>query len=744
MNKPIYLDYNATTPIDAEAAAAMKPFLDHFFGNPSSMHQYGIQTRQAVELARRQIAQLINCFPDEVIFTSGGTESNNYAIKGAAFQNRHNGNHIITSRVEHPAVSEVCRFLETQGFEVTYLPVDSTGRIDPAEMEKAVNARTILITIMHANNEVGTLQPIEEISSIARKHGIVFHSDAAQSAGKVPVDVKKMGVDLLSLAGHKLYAPKGVGALFIKRGVTLQKLMHGASHEQNLRAGTENVLEIAGLGKAAEVAARDMENNALHMHAMTNLLFDLLKDSLIDLRLNGHKLHRLPNTLSIGFGGVQANLLLDELEGIAASAGAACHADQMDVSPVLTAMKVPEHYAMGTIRFSTGKHTTESEIREAAKMITETVKRLQPSSVEFEIPGLPNHQPVKLTRYTQGLGCACKIRPQYLEKILRDMPPIMDKNVLVGTSTADDAAVYRLTDDVALVQTLDFFTPVVDDPWSFGAIAAANALSDIYAMGARPVFALNIVGFPSNRLPVQVLKDILKGAFDKATEAGISILGGHTVEDAEPKFGMVVSGVIHPGKVITNSSARSGDVLILTKPIGTGIISTAVKRNAADEKTARAALDVMIELNASAAALMENYRVSACTDITGFGLMGHLKEMMVGSKVSCRIDAEKIPLIEGVEELAISGTIPGGTRNNMEYVQDYIHWSDELPEHLKLVLCDAQTSGGLLIAIDPDQADSYLQELKRQFNRKAWRIGEITHPGTPAIKVAYNNRRPVG
>ncbi|TVQ15771.1 MAG: selenide, water dikinase SelD [Bacteroidetes bacterium] len=739
MSKPIYLDYNATTPIDAEVAEAMKPFLDHLFGNPSSMHQYGVQTRQAVELARRQIAQFINCFPDEVVFTSGGTESNNYAIKGAAFQNRHKGNHIITSQIEHPAVSEVCRFLETQGFEVSYLPVDSKGRLDPAQLEREIKAQTILITVMHANNEVGTIQPIEEISLIARQHGIVFHSDAAQSAGKIPVDVKKMGVDLLSLAGHKLYAPKGVGALFVKRGVPLQKLMHGANHEQNLRAGTENVLEIAGLGKAAEVAARDSKSNALHMKAMTDLLYGLLKDSLTDIRLNGHARLRLPNTLSIGFGGVQANLLLDELEGIAASAGAACHADQIDVSPVLTAMQVPEHYAMGTLRFSTGKQTSEAEIREAARLVIQSVTRLQSSSMVEETPEVTDNQPVRLTRYTQGLGCACKIRPQYLEKVLMDMPPVFDKNVLVGTSTADDAAVYRLTEDLALVQTLDFFTPVVDDPWTFGAIAAANALSDIYAMGAKPMFALNIVGFPSNRLPMQVLKDILKGASDKATEAGISILGGHTVEDPEPKFGMVVSGIVHPEKFISNSSARPGDVLILTKPIGTGIIATAVKRNLADEKTARAAINVMIELNASAAALMEHYPVSACTDITGFGLMGHLNEMMTGSDVSCRIDAMNVPLIEGVADLAISGVIPGGTRNNMEHVANVVKWANEIPEYLKLILCDAQTSGGLLIALEAEQADKYLEELERKYNMKASRIGVVSDPGSFRIEVAYNN-----
>ncbi len=740
MEKPVYLDYNATTPIDNEVKEAMQPFLEHFFGNPSSAHLYGVQTKKAVEDARRQIARLLNCFPDEIVFTSGGTEANNYAIKGIAFQNRSRGNHIITTQIEHPAVSEVCRFLETQGFLVSCLPVDEFGRIDPEELERMVTSSTILISVMHANNEVGTIQPIEEISHIARKHNIVFHCDAAQSAGKIPVDVKKMGVDLLSLAGHKFYAPKGIGVLFVRRGVQLQKLMHGANHEQNLRAGTENVLEIAGLGKAAEVALRDLQKNTLHMQAMRDLLFDLLKTSSLDIRLNGHPRLRLPNTLSIGFAGIEANVLLDELGGIAASAGAACHADQVDVSPVLTAMDVPVRYAMGTIRFSTGKKTTEHEIREAARLVTDAVNRLKPVENNAEAPDeVMAEGVVKLTRYTQGLGCACKIRPQYLEKVLMDMPPVFDKNVLVGTSTSDDAAVYKMTDDIALVQTLDFFTPVVDDPWSFGAIAAANALSDIYAMGARPLFALNIVGFPSNRLPMQVLKDILRGASDKAAEAGISILGGHTVEDPEPKFGMVVSGILHPDKIITNSGARPGDVLVLTKPIGTGIISTAVKRNLADEKTARAALDVMISLNASAASLMEQFSVHACTDITGFGLLGHLNEMMAGSSTSCKIEAVNVPVIDGVEELVMAGAVPGGTRNNMDFVAPHVQWPDQIPEYLKLILCDAQTSGGLLLAMEAVHADRYILEMEHQFHLSAWKIGVVTESGEKRIEVEYTS-----
>ena len=732
-DKPIYLDYNATTPIDPEVAQAMQPYLAQYFGNPSSVHQYGIETKKAVEVARQQLASLLNCQPDEVIFTSGGTEANNYAIKGAAYQHRDKGNHIITTSVEHPAVTEVCQFLQTQGFQVTYVPTDEFGLVDTADIEKAITPGTILISVMHANNEVGTIQPIEEIGRIARNHSILFHCDAAQSVGKIETDMQKMGVDLLSVAGHKFYAPKGIGALYIRRGVKLQKLIHGASHEQNLRAGTENVLEIVGLGKAAEIARRDFAINTRQMRLTRDLLFERLKEALPQIKLNGHTEFRLPNTLSIGFPNMEANTLLDELQGIAASAGAACHADQVDVSAVLTAMKVPIQYAMGTIRFSTGKNTTAEQVEGAARMVAEAVKKMSPGEVEFE-PAMIQEGPVRLTQFTHGLGCACKIRPQYLEKVLQDMPAVFDKNVLVGASTSDDAAVYKISNEVAIVQTVDFFTPIVDDPYAFGAIAAANALSDIYAMGAKPLFALNIVGFPSNRLPMQVLKDILKGASDKAAEAGIPILGGHTVEDTEPKFGMVVTGQVHPEKVLANAGAKPGDVLILTKSIGTGIISTAVKRGLADEKTARTAREVMATLNAAAARTMEDFQINACTDVTGFGLLGHLKEMLEASGVNASIFADQVPLIPGTKELAMSGAIPGGTKNNLEFVSKLVDWSETIPEVMKLILCDAQTSGGLLISLPEDQAESFLKNLsENQVTGSV--IGKITETGEGRIIV---------
>ena len=253
MKTPIYLDYNATTPHDPDVIGAMQPFLAEYFGNPSSSYWFGVQTKEAVKNARRQVASLLNCDPSEIVFTSGGTESNNYAIKGAALKNQHRGNHIITTQIEHPSVLEVCRFLEMNGFRLTYLPVDENGIVEVADFEKAITSKTILITVMHSNNEVGSIQPIEEISTLARERGILIHTDAAQSIGKIPADVKRYGVDLLSIAGHKVYAPKGVGALYIRRGIQLSALIHGAGQEDGRRPGTDNVLEIVGFGKAAEI-----------------------------------------------------------------------------------------------------------------------------------------------------------------------------------------------------------------------------------------------------------------------------------------------------------------------------------------------------------------------------------------------------------------------------------------------------------------------------------------------------------
>ncbi|HSM90577.1 MAG TPA: aminotransferase class V-fold PLP-dependent enzyme, partial [Desulfobacterales bacterium] len=361
--KPIYLDYNGTTPHDPEVIAAMRPFLEEEFGNPSSGHLYAVKPKQALNTARRQVAGLLHCAPEEVVFTSGGTEANNWAIVGTARALRDRGRHIITSRFEHPAVLNVCAFLEKEGYEATYLPVGEHGLVDPTDVQAALRPDTILITIMHANNEVGTIQPIAEIAALAKARGIRVHTDAAQSPGKIPVDVNALGVDLLSLAGHKLYAPKGVGALFIRRGVPLETFMHGAGQELGRRAGTENILEIVGLGKACEIAGRDLERHRRHMQEMRDRLHAAVSTGGADVRLNGHPAKRLPNTLSLSFRDLEANRLLEAIGlEVAASAGAACHADSVEISHVLRAMGVPVEWAKGTLRLTTGRMTTAAEI----------------------------------------------------------------------------------------------------------------------------------------------------------------------------------------------------------------------------------------------------------------------------------------------------------------------------------------------------------------------------------------------
>jgi cysteine desulfurase len=376
--QPIYLDYNATTPHAREVVAAMRPFLDGHFGNPSSTHRYGAVTRAAVVQARSQVAELLNAKPDEIVFTSGGTESNNYAIRGAALAAAQRGRHIITSQIEHPAVTEVCRQLEAEGFEITWLRVDTGGLVRVDEAEAAIRPDTILITLMHANNEVGTIQPIRAVADVARRRGIIFHTDAAQSAGKISTDVHELGVDLLTIAGHKLYAPKGVGALYIRDGITLHPLMQGAGQERGRRPGTENVLEVVGLGAACEVARRDLIMNMARMRESRDELERGLRGKIEGVRVNGHPERRLPNTLSISIRGVNANEILTAIEPyVAASAGAACHSGEVQISHVLRAMGVPVDWARGTLRLSTGRYTTREEARDAVIKIADAVRGIR-------------------------------------------------------------------------------------------------------------------------------------------------------------------------------------------------------------------------------------------------------------------------------------------------------------------------------------------------------------------------------
>lgn len=357
----IYLDYNASTPIDPTVAAAMRPLLDEAFGNPSSGHWASTPAKAAVERARGQVAALLGAAPDEIVFTSGGSEANNLAIKGTFFALKHKGEHIITTAVEHPAILVPCHFLERLGATVTYLPVDRTGRVDPEAVRRAITPRTILISVMHANNEVGTVQPIETIGTIAREHGIRFHTDAAQSVGKIPTKVDALGVDLLTIAGHKLYAPKGVGALYVRRGVALEPLIHGAGHEQGRRAGTESALLAVGLGAACALV-QDLGPMA-RVEALRDRFWRALRDRFGDrVVLNGHPEYRLPNTLNVSFVGLVGAEVLARLDGVAASTGSACHSGRIELSPVLAAMHVPERIGMGAIRFSLGRQTTDAEI----------------------------------------------------------------------------------------------------------------------------------------------------------------------------------------------------------------------------------------------------------------------------------------------------------------------------------------------------------------------------------------------
>ena len=375
MSRPIYLDYNATTPVAPEVVEAMLPYLRERFGNPSSGHLYGREAREGVEAARARVAGLLGAQPDEVVFTGGGSESDNLAIKGVALAHANRGRHIITSAIEHPAVLNTCRYLaDRHGFRVTYLPVDGHGLVDPNDVRRAIDPGTILITIMHANNEVGTIQPVEEIGEIARERGILFHTDAAQSAGKIPTDVSRLQVDLLTVAGHKLYAPKGIGALYVRHGVKLDPLVHGAGHEGGRRAGTENVAYMVGLGVACEMAVRLMNGEADRLRRLRDLLHRLLQENIPGLVLNGHPGHRLPNTLNVSIPGVEGERLLAALPGIAASTGAACHAGTAEPSAVLTAMGVSRHLALSALRLSLGRYTTEAEVKEAARLITEQAR----------------------------------------------------------------------------------------------------------------------------------------------------------------------------------------------------------------------------------------------------------------------------------------------------------------------------------------------------------------------------------
>lgn len=376
--KPIYLDYNATTPIDPRVTEAMLPYMNEHFGNPSSSYVYGQNTLSAVAHARDQVAALIGAIPEEIIFTSGGSEGDNHAIIGAALANAEKGKHIITSSIEHPAVLKTCRYLEDRlGFKITYIPVDEYGLVDPEDIRAAITEDTILITIMHANNEVGTIEPIAEIGQMAKERGILFHTDAAQSCGKVDVAVGRLQVDLLTLVGHKLYAPKGIGALFIRSGVSIDSFIHGGGQESGRRAGTENVPYMVGLGVACAIAKNHLSHYQKEVEQLRDGLHAQIENGLGNnsIKLNGHPERRLPNTLNISIRGISGDELLRQIPEIAASTGSACHAGSTEPSNVLLAMGLSRDVALGALRLTLGRWSTREEVKKAGALIVAQAKR---------------------------------------------------------------------------------------------------------------------------------------------------------------------------------------------------------------------------------------------------------------------------------------------------------------------------------------------------------------------------------
>jgi cysteine desulfurase len=370
----IYLDYNATTPVAPEVFRAMQPFLTGEFGNPSCDYPLGLKSCEAVGRARKEVAALLGCGPDAIVFTSGATEANNTVLKGVAYH--HGRGHIITVATEHPAVLAPCRFLQSQGFGVTILPVDGTGRVDPGEVRRALRPDTILISVMHANNETGTIQPLREIGALAQEAGVAFHSDAAQSLGKISVDVDALRVDFLTVAGHKFYAPKGIGALYVRPGSAFIPLLHGASQESGRRAGTENVPYMVALGEACRLARERLSVAPAHLQGLRDRLHERLRAGVPGLILNGPAAECLPNTLNVSFPGIAGCDLMGALPEVAASLGSACHAGQATISPVLAAMGLPASVAQGAVRFSVGLPTTDAEVEEAATLLLQRLRRL--------------------------------------------------------------------------------------------------------------------------------------------------------------------------------------------------------------------------------------------------------------------------------------------------------------------------------------------------------------------------------
>jgi cysteine desulfurase len=379
----IYMDHSATSPVDREVLNAMEPYFVKSYGNASTLYSLGRDARRAMESSREKVASIIGANTDEIIFTSGGTESDNIAIKGIAYRFKRRGNHIITSNIEHPAVDETCKYLEKNGFEVTYLPVEKDGIVNSSDLEDAITDKTILITVMHANNEIGTIQPISELGEIARENKIYFHTDAVQSVGKIPVNVEELNVDMLSLSAHKLYGPKGVGALYIKKGVRLEPIIHGGGHEKGIRPGTENVAGIVGLGKACEIAEKTLEEEAQYLTTMRDELIRRVLSEIDESYLNGHPTKRLPNNINFRFTGIEGESLVLHLDSknIASSTGSACSSKKLEASHVLMALGLKEVQAHGSLRLTLGKENKVEDIDyviESIKNAVDTLRKMSP------------------------------------------------------------------------------------------------------------------------------------------------------------------------------------------------------------------------------------------------------------------------------------------------------------------------------------------------------------------------------
>ncbi|KPL01629.1 MAG: cysteine desulfurase [candidate division Zixibacteria bacterium SM23_73_2] len=380
--KKIYLDHSATTPVNPKVLEAMLPYYKEHFGNPSSIHEFGKVAKAALEEAREKIAELFNCSPYEIYFTSGGTESDNLAIKGVAFANKNKGKHVITSKIEHHAVLESCKYLKREGYQITHLPVDRFGFVDPDDLKKNIREDTILVTIMHANNETGTIEPIEELAKIAKEKGVYFHTDAVQSAGKIPIDVEKLPIDLASISGHKIYGPKGVGAIYIRKGTRITPLSHGGHHERSRRAGTENIPGIVGLGEAVKIAFKDMDKYNEHLKNLSVTFLKKLKETINDIQLNSHPEKRISSTLNISFKGVEGEsiILSLDMKGVAVASGSACTSGSLEPSHVLSAMGIEPAIAQSSIRFGFGRDNTLEDVDYVISVLPEIIQRLRSMS----------------------------------------------------------------------------------------------------------------------------------------------------------------------------------------------------------------------------------------------------------------------------------------------------------------------------------------------------------------------------